>query len=369
MSRREDLFGADFVSPGDGLGANQPAVGFERVPGHTSCGASTGGDGLPLDLERSAFEPADTALNSTSDDPLDIEPVDLFGRADHHGARVLEAGRINTIDEVGPGEPVAVDVGGEVSGKSTAVEAEEQQGSDDAPGGVPADHAADLTFRIPNWMRAAIAGMLVLIAAAIAFAVFEPVQVLPRIRLAPGYSLETADGGGVTSESVRGSVTLYSFVNEDCDAACRDGQATVRTVSERVANEIDLADVAFRLVTIVVDPELPADRLATIASDLDVDSAASEWTVANGSQDELKRTISTGFERWYDGDAAIARTDPGFVLVDGNGVIRGDYRYQTLADDSDKLVRHIDLLAAEIRHSSGAASVAYEAAHLFLCYP
>ena len=59
----------------------------------------------------------------------------------------------------------------------------------------------------------------------------------------------------------------------------------------------------------------------------------------------------------------------GFLLVDGNGVLRGDYRYQTLADDADKLVRHIGLLGAEIRNSDGASAVAYEAAHLFLCYP
>ena len=60
---------------------------------------------------------------------------------------------------------------------------------------------------------------------------------------------------------------------------------------------------------------------------------------------------------------------PGYILVDGSGVVRGDYRYQTLADDGDKLVRHIDILASELRYADGSAAVAYEAAHLFLCYP
>jgi protein SCO1/2 len=61
--------------------------------------------------------------------------------------------------------------------------------------------------------------------------------------------------------------------------------------------------------------------------------------------------------------------DPGFVIVDGWGVIRGDYRYQTLSDDADKLTRHLGLLATEIRYASGPGAIAYEAAHLFLCYP
>ena len=60
---------------------------------------------------------------------------------------------------------------------------------------------------------------------------------------------------------------------------------------------------------------------------------------------------------------------PGTCSADGTGVIRGEYRYQTLASDADKLVHHVDILAAEVRNASGATAVAYEAAHLFLCYP
>ena len=61
--------------------------------------------------------------------------------------------------------------------------------------------------------------------------------------------------------------------------------------------------------------------------------------------------------------------DPTLVLVDGWGVIRGEYKYQTILSDAYKIVRHLGILGEEIRNSSGAASLAYEAAHLFLCYP
>ena len=50
-------------------------------------------------------------------------------------------------------------------------------------------------------------------------------------------------------------------------------------------------------------------------------------------------------------------------------MIRGEYRYQTNASDADKIVRHLDVLGEEVRNSHGAASLAYEAAHFFLCYP
>jgi protein SCO1/2 len=72
------------------------------------------------------------------------------------------------------------------------------------------------------------------------------------------------------------------------------------------------------------------------------------------------------FEEQEDGSF---RFDPTFVLVDGWGVVRGQYRYQTQVSDADKLVRHIGILGEELRNSKGVASLAYEAAHLFMCYP
>ena len=47
-----------------------------------------------------------------------------------------------------------------------------------------------------------------IILAAIAFAVFEPIQVLPRIRLAPGYLLVNQSAETITSEDVRGDIVL-----------------------------------------------------------------------------------------------------------------------------------------------------------------
>ena len=83
----------------------------------------------------------------------------------------------------------------------------------------------------------------------------------------------------------------------------------------------------------------------------------------------LKHIIGGGFEAYYqpreDGGYTF---DPKFVLVDGWGIIRGEYRYQTLTPDTDRILRHMRVMAEEVRNSQGSASLAYEAAHFFLCY-
>ncbi len=223
-------------------------------------------------------------------------------------------------------------------------------------------------FAAPRWLKV-LAGILVtLIAAAIAFAVFEPIQVLPRLRLAPGYALIDQAGDSFTSETVRGSVTLYSFTSLQCDAECGDADETMQAVGDAVSSSIDLGDTDFQLVTIVLDDDPTAGDLLAVAGRYGAEDL--NWAVVGGDTASIRNTVGAGFGRFFETNAdASIRFDPGYILVDGAGVIRGDYRYQTLADDADKIVRHIDILASELKYADGSAAVAYEAAHLFLCYP
>lgn len=201
-----------------------------------------------------------------------------------------------------------------------------------------------------------------------AFAIFEPIQVLPRIRLAPGYALMAEDGSMVTSENARGTVTLYSFAPTDCESQCDDMFDTMRSVRSRIDGEIDLGETDFRLITIALDEVDDHEPLAAAAARSEADG--STWRWIGGSESAVRNVAGAGFQRFYEvADDGSINFDPGFILVDGNGVIRGEYRYQTLADDADKFVRHAQILAEEIRYAQGPAAVAYEAAHLFLCYP
>lgn len=212
------------------------------------------------------------------------------------------------------------------------------------------------------------ASFATLVVAAMAFAIFEPIQVLPRLRLAPGYGLTSADGSFVTSEDGRGTVTLYSFAPTDCGERCDPMFATLRRVQDRIDDEVDLGGTRFRMVTIAIDGVDDPAVLATAIQRSGADGLRWQWL--GGDEATTRNVVAGGFRRWYEATpGGTIEFDPAFVLVDGNGLIRGDYRYQTLAADDDKLIRHTNILAEEIRHADGPAAVAYEAAHLFLCYP
>ena len=58
------------------------------------------------------------------------------------------------------------------------------------------------------WFLAAASEGLLLVFGAMWFKIFEPIQLLPRIRLAPGFSQTDQSGAQVTSEDLRGSVVL-----------------------------------------------------------------------------------------------------------------------------------------------------------------
>ncbi|MFV9672430.1 MAG: SCO family protein, partial [Acidimicrobiia bacterium] len=94
------------------------------------------------------------------------------------------------------------------------------------------------------------------------------------------------------------------------------------------------------------------------------------WRFATGEEAHLANVVKAGFKVWYEEqDDGSFVFDPTLILVDGWGVIRGEYEYQTLKSDADKIIHHLDILTEEIRNANGAAGLAYEAAHLFLCYP
>ncbi len=218
-----------------------------------------------------------------------------------------------------------------------------------------------------RWLWIAVPGALVLLAV-MAFAIFEPIQVLPRLRIGPGYSLIDQSSAPFTSEDVRGEVVLYSFTHADCGDDCTSMETTVQEVRDRL-DEVDLGDVDMRFVTLTLDPANDTPEvLARQAERLGADG--DEWLLATGDPDHMANVIRSGLRTWYEteDDGSIS-FDPALVLVDGWGVVRGEYRYQTLRPDADKIVRHLNILGDELRNAKGAASVAYEAAHFFLCYP
>lgn len=212
------------------------------------------------------------------------------------------------------------------------------------------------------------ASVAILVLGAIAFKVFQPIQVVPRIRLAPGFSLVDQDGERLTNEDLRGQFVLYNFSYSRCTENCDGINHTMQEVQDRIG-EAELGGIPITFVTISFDPDYDTPGvLNAYAHSLGADT--DQWKFATtGDVDLLKHIVGGGFEAFYSQlDDGSYTFDPKFVLVDGWGIIRGEYRYQTLTPDTDRILRHIQVLAEEVQNSQGTTSLAYEAAHFFLCY-
>lgn len=217
-----------------------------------------------------------------------------------------------------------------------------------------------------RWYHVPIALVALLLVALIVFVTVQPIQVLPRMTLAPGFSFIDETGARLTSEDLRGSITLYNFTYTGCSGDCPATGASMAALQQRLAAE-DTLDIPVRLVTISFDParDTPEVLAAWLAEH---DSGALPWTAATGEPSQLKNAIGGGFGAYYAQDEGGAFTfDPMFVLVDGAGIIRT--RYRTATPDPETVARDLGLITREVANSGGAQKLAYDAAHLFLCYP
>ncbi|UCC53663.1 MAG: hypothetical protein JSV68_06745, partial [Anaerolineaceae bacterium] len=106
--------------------------------------------------------------------------------------------------------------------------------------------------------------------------------------------------------------------------------------------------------------------LRSFSESLGADPA--RWHFVTGPVERLRWVIGGGFKLYLDhmDDGRIV-LDPGFMLVDGLGILRAEYRMADL--EADRVLRDIVLIAEEAQNGGGANKVVYEAAHLFMCYP
>ena len=217
-----------------------------------------------------------------------------------------------------------------------------------------------------RWSHAGLAVLGLLILAALAFVTFRPVLVLPLIVEAPRYGLTDEQGKWLLDTDLRGQIVLYNFTYAGCAGACPQTSQAMRAVQDRLG-DLTAQGTRVALVTISFDParDTPA-ALRAYAARLGADS--SRWHFATGKPAEVKEVIGRGFRTFYTSEpGGTFRFDPVFVLVDGDGIIRAEYR--TATPNIDNILRDMRLVDEEARNSTGAGRLAYEAAHLFVCYP
>ncbi len=199
----------------------------------------------------------------------------------------------------------------------------------------------------------------------LAFAIFQPIKVLPRMSLAPALTLLDQSGALLTNEDLRGKIALYNFTYTRCVSPCLPTTDVMRMLQAQLS-QFDSRGYAVRLVTISIDELDSIKDLQGLAQRVNADTT--RWKFATGEKEKLKYALGGGFNLYYaatpDGGITV---DPLFVLVDGWGIIRAEYR--TASPAIERILRDIQLVITEAQNSVGAGRYAYEAAHLFLCYP
>jgi protein SCO1/2 len=217
-----------------------------------------------------------------------------------------------------------------------------------------------------GWLRLAAVLVALAIAAVVSFSVLRPIVVLPRIAPAPHFGLIDQQGNWLLDSDLHGQIVLYNFTYTHCTGACPQTSQVLRAVQDRVASrQGDTPPVALLTISFDVARDTP-DALQQYAAQIGADPK--RWHFATGTPADLKALIGGGFKTYYTPNSDGTFTfDPVVVLVDGNGVIRAEYR--NAAPQVDLIMRDIGLVAAESRNSQGARRYAYEAAHLFVCYP
>jgi protein SCO1 len=251
-----------------------------------------------------------------------------------------------------------------------------------APSSTPLPHTNPDVVDAPTaksrkWLLWGFYVVLALLVGVVAYiAIGRPITVLPRITVSPGYLFYDAGGEVVTSEDLRGAVTLYSFTYGGCERdGCGQSVADIGQAYE-VLQAVAPADIPLALVTISLDPE--RDDTAVLTSLLQPEPEPNQtvpWHFLRHDPTRTKAVVGGGFGLFYtprpvaegNPDEYFIRFDPRYVLVDELGIIRA-YYHQSVPDPAI-LARDVNLILTEARNSNGLGRLGYEAAHLFVCYP
>lgn len=143
----------------------------------------------------------------------------------------------------------------------------------------------------------------------------------------PRFSLTDQEGKRVGSAELAGKVWVANFIFTTCKSICPKLTATMRALRERFARE----QIEVLSISLSVDPENDTPPvLKAYAEKHGADLA--RWRFLTGPEQEVRALIVGGFKA-HMGKKAVTSDNlidiahaPYFVLVDGEGGIRGYYQ-------------------------------------------
>jgi protein SCO1/2 len=185
---------------------------------------------------------------------------------------------------------------------------------------------------------------LLVVAAATAFQRLRKPEPPPVLGHVPEFALTNRDGRVVRRADLDGKPWVADFVFTRCPASCPMMSARMARLNRDLPS-----DLAFRLVSISVDPD--HDTPEVLQRYAESFQATGRWLFLTGGREEVRRLCVEGFKLGLDmAPAPGAGPEPilhstRFVLVDGRGDIRGYYEAFDEASTA-KLKRDLLALAA-----------------------
>lgn len=160
----------------------------------------------------------------------------------------------------------------------------------------------------------------------------------PALGQVPDFQLESATGGTVSPQQMRGKVWILAFIFTHCPGVCVPMTKNLKQVQDAFIDESD-----FRIVTITVDPERDTpERLIQFAKEHGADLG--RWLFLRGDKQYVFDLSTEGFKlsayevpsKEPGGQSGFVHSER-FMLIDRNGLIRQSFR-GTQNDDVLKLI-------------------------------
>lgn len=202
-----------------------------------------------------------------------------------------------------------------------------------------------------NVRRSLLWGLLVLtlliVAGAAAFQELRRPEPPLAFGQVPDFQLTNRDGRTVRLSDLAGEVWIADFIFTRCPASCPIMTSRMALLNRELGDDLD-----FRPVSISVDPEHDTPEvLRQYAASF---QAPDDWLFLTGNRDEIFRLSKDGFKLGVD-DAPQSAPDgtphpepilhsTRFVLVDGQGQIRGYYNAFS-DEDLEKLKNDLQAIA------------------------
>jgi protein SCO1/2 len=175
-----------------------------------------------------------------------------------------------------------------------------------------------------SWLWSAFAVTLLAIPVAATLGARVERHPLPHLGQVPEFALVDQTGRPLRRADLDGQPWVADFVFTSCAEVCPRLTAEMANLQRYLQNR----GARVHLVSITVDPERDTvERLAAYAAGFAADPTL--WKFATGPADAVKDAVVRGFkvgiEREPNGDDFTILHGTRFVLIDGQGAIRGYY--------------------------------------------